>query len=282
MKEKDRKKVLWILIILAIIGIFISLYLIKNHYVGATSGSACDFNETISCSIVNTSIYSELLGVPVALFGALWFVVLLIVLGKLLAKKNPNMKLHCFILLCWSILGMLFVFYMIWAEFMLRAICPLCTVIHIIVLITLIYAIVLYRNSPLKSKKNLLSLLVPWMVFVGIINLIPIVLLNIPSSNDVNYDPLAKCLTDKGVMMYGSFRCGVCAKTRAMFGDSFQYIKEIECHPQGENSQWQLCQEVKIEGTPTWVRLENGVEVKRQYGFMSISELREFSGCGDI
>lgn len=282
MKEKGRRNLLWILIIFAILGLFTSFYLIKNHYSGAISGSACDFNETISCSIVNTSVYSELFGVPVAIFGALWFVVLLIVLGKLLAKKNPHRGLHSFILLSWSVLGMLFVFYMIWAEFMLRSICPLCTVVHIIILITTGYAIVLYRNSPLKSKKNLLSLLIPWMVFIGIINLIPIVLLNITSSNDVNYDPLAQCIADNEVVMYGSFRCGVCAKTRAMFGDSFQYIKEIECHPQGENSQWELCQDMEIAGTPTWIKSEDGVEIKRQHGFMSISELREFSGCGDI
>ncbi|MDP3990533.1 MAG: vitamin K epoxide reductase family protein [archaeon] len=282
MKKNGKKTLIWVLIILAVLGLFTSFYLIKNHYVGAVSGSACDFNETISCSIVNTSIYSELLGVPVAIFGALWFVVLLTVLVKLLAKKNPRKSVHNFILLGWSILGVLFIVYMVVAEIILKSICPFCTLVHIIVLITFICAIVLYRRSPLKSMKNLSSLLVSWIVLIAIINLIPLVLLNIPSNNDVNYDALAQCINDNGVEMYGSFRCGVCAKSRAMFGDSFQYIKEIECHPQGENNQWALCQEVGIEGTPTWIKSENGVEVKRQQGFMSIAELREFSGCGDI
>ena len=79
--------------------------------------------------------------------------------------------------------------------------------------------------------------------------------------------------------MYGSFKCGICAKTRKMFGDSFQYINEIECHPQGENPQTELCVEKGIPGTPTWILEPNGILKKRATGFLSIEDLREFSGC---
>ena len=79
--------------------------------------------------------------------------------------------------------------------------------------------------------------------------------------------------------MYGSFRCGICAKTRAMFGDSFQYVNEIECHPQGKNSQTELCVQKSIDLTPTWIMESDGIEQKRQAGFMSIEELKAFSGC---
>ena len=79
--------------------------------------------------------------------------------------------------------------------------------------------------------------------------------------------------------MYGSFRCGICAKTRNMFGDAFEHINEIECHPQGENSEWELCQEKALTGTPTWILEPNGEELKRKVGFLSIEELREFSEC---
>ena len=69
--------------------------------------------------------------------------------------------------------------------------------------------------------------------------------------------------------MYSSFRCGFCAKTRKMFGDSFQYINEIECHPQGENAQTDLCLQKGVENTPTWILEPNGEEVKRHTGFLS-------------
>ena len=61
------------ILVLSLIGFIISLYLVKNHYEGSQQGSFCDFNAVASCSIVNTSIYSELFNVPVALLGALWF-----------------------------------------------------------------------------------------------------------------------------------------------------------------------------------------------------------------
>ena len=61
--------------ILSIIGLLTSLYLVYNHYAPPQAGSFCDFGETISCSLVNTSVYSELFGVPVALFGAVWFII---------------------------------------------------------------------------------------------------------------------------------------------------------------------------------------------------------------
>jgi len=114
---------------------------------------------------------------------------------------------------------------------------------------------------------------------VVVLVLVALVLFNIPTSQDVDYESLAKCVNDKGVNMYGSFRCGVCAKTRAMFGDAFQYINEIECHPQGENSQTELCLDKEIEGTPTWILEPNGEEEDRRIGFLTAVELAEFAGC---
>ena len=119
----------------------------------------------------------------------------------------------------------------------------------------------------------------PWIVGIVIINLLPLIFYNFPRGPKENYDDDAKCFTEKGVSMYSSFRCGICAKTRTMFGDSFKYINEIECHPQGENPQIELCQSKDLKGTPTWVFEPNGIEQKRHTGFLNIKELREFSGC---
>ena len=118
-----------------------------------------------------------------------------------------------------------------------------------------------------------------WLALIVILNVIPLIYFNIRASSGENYDELAQCITAKGINMYGSFRCGFCAKQRALFGDSFQYINEIECHPQGKNAQTELCLEKKIEGTPTWILEPNGTEIKRYLGLRSIEELKEFSGC---
>ena len=273
MKKSTEKNILKAIFVLSIVGIITSLYLLQNHY--ASTSSFCDLGEVASCSLVNASIYSELFNVPVALLGALWFIVLALMAWKALQKKEALT-----LLVGWNLLGLLSVIYLVIAEFLLRAICLLCTAVHVIILITLSLSIVLYRSQKRKpSWKAAFKAVKPWIIGIILINLIPLIYFNLPKGAEENHDALAQCLTEKGVHMYSSFRCAVCAKTRAMFGDSFQYVQEIECHPQGKNSQWQLCQDQAIGGTPTWIMEPDGQEVKRHTGFLSIEELKEFSGC---
>lgn len=68
----------------------------------------------------------------------------------------------------------------------------------------------------------------------------------LPKNN--NYDEFAKCLTEKGAVMYGAEWCTHCKEQKAAFGDSFKYIKYIECP---ENIL--LCTDKGINGYPTWI-----------------------------
>jgi len=263
-----------IILVLGFLGLLTSLYLVKSHYTGIEQGSVCDFGETISCSIVNTSIYSEIFNVPVAVFGAIWFVVLLLMTWK--AMKNEKLVVG---LLAMSIVGLLSMIYLIGAEIILQSLCPFCTVVHVIIVITFILSLIMYKRQNKIPKKEVINILRPWIGLMLLINFILFLGFNLLSASKEDLTPLAQCLTEKGVNMYGSFRCGVCAQTRSMFGDAFEYVKEIECHPDGKNSQWQLCLDKSIKGTPTWVLEPNGVEQKRYKGFLNADELREFSGC---
>lgn len=275
MKKTTPDFLLKVIVVLSLLGLITSLYLVENHYANSKDGSFCDINATVSCSLVNTSIFSELFNVPVAIFGVLWFLVLSLVCFRTL--KNKNLVPGIF---GWSVIGVLFVFYMITAEIILKALCPFCTVVHIIVLIILVLSVLIYKNQKIKlSFKYLFKSFKPWLILIIFLNLIPLFFLNLPQSEQKNYDNLAQCITNNGINMYGSFRCSICAKTRKMFGDSFQFINEIECHPQGENPQTELCLTKGIAGTPTWVLEPEGKEIKRQQGFLSIEELAEFSGC---
>lgn len=60
-------------------------------------------------------------------------------------------------------------------------------------------------------------------------------------------DAFAKCLTEKGWTMYGAEWCSHCKAQKALFGDSFQYIKYVECPDNTE-----LCVAEGINGYPTW------------------------------
>ena len=60
-------------------------------------------------------------------------------------------------------------------------------------------------------------------------------------------DAFAKCLTEKGLVMYGAEWCVHCKEQKALFGNSFQYVKYVECP---DNTQ--LCVAEGINGYPTW------------------------------
>jgi len=137
-----KKKIYIAYIVLSLIGFAVSLYLTVEHFL--KSQGACDFNATVSCSLVNTSIYSEILGIPVAIFGLLWFVALFLLAWQAYTKKDKKQQKR---LLYWNISGLLFVVYLIIAELLLKAICPLCTAVHVIVLVALGLSIYSYKNN---------------------------------------------------------------------------------------------------------------------------------------
>lgn len=278
MKPATRKGILTIIIILGIVGLLTSIYLIESHYAPPTEGSLCDFGETVSCSVVNTSIYSELFNVSVAVFGAIWFVILFFMCRSALRKA----KVASALMLGWSVIGVLFVLYMIVAEIILGALCPFCTVVHVIVVITLILSIILYKAEEKKLKKGaLLKAAKPWLAAIAIINIIPIIVFNMPAGEDVNRDALAQCLTEKGMRMYGSYVCSGCRAQEKKFGDSFEYIDYVECHPRGQNPQTELCLKRGIPHTPAWILEKDGAEVKRLEGYQRLDTLAVFAGCAE-
>jgi hypothetical protein len=92
-------------------------------------------------------------------------------------------------------------------------------------------------------------------------------------------DSFAECIDNNEVKMFGAYTCSVCTKQKALFGEAFEKIEEVECHPRGENAQTDWCLELNIEKTPTWMRFENGELVNTAVGFQTLEDLSEFSGC---
>ncbi|MFN3654431.1 MAG: thioredoxin domain-containing protein [Candidatus Nitrosotenuis sp.] len=90
-----------------------------------------------------------------------------------------------------------------------------------------------------------------------------------------NYDDFAKCLTDKGVKMYGASWCQHCQQQRESFGTSQKFLNYIECSTQDGKSQTTVCKNNNITSYPTW-ELADGT---RLVGTQSLSKLSEISGC---
>lgn len=96
------------------------------------------------------------------------------------------------------------------------------------------------------------------------------------STGTSKYDNFAKCLTEKGVKMYGTFWCPHCVNQKEAFGSSFQYVDYQECTVDGQRDSFaQVCKDAKIEGYPTW-KFPNGTT---KAGEVPFDELAQLSGC---
>ena len=98
-----------------------------------------------------------------------------------------------------------------------------------------------------------------------------------PSIPQSEIDEFAKCITENGAIMYGTFWCPHCAKTKKMFGSSFQYVRYIECDPRGDNEQSELCIANEIDKYDTWEF--NDDPSTRLVSEPSFADLSEKTGC---
>jgi uncharacterized membrane protein/protein-disulfide isomerase len=117
-------------LICAVVGLGVSLAATYTHYrllSDPSYVSFCDVNATVSCTQVYQSRYGSFRGVPVALFGALWFVgaTLLSVTG-LTARETVREDVpgYLFVLSTFALAAVLYLGY---ASFvLLKAVCLLC------------------------------------------------------------------------------------------------------------------------------------------------------------
>lgn len=116
-----------------------------------------------------------------------------------------------------------------------------------------------------------------WIVGIVVVGLIALFALNRgdkgPSSSEL--DNFAKCITENGAVMYGAFWCPHCARTKKAFGDSFEYVKYVECDPRGDNEQSELCINKNIDKYDTW-EFADGSRIVSEPTFQQLSEK---TGC---
>ncbi|PRY42780.1 vitamin K epoxide reductase family protein [Umezawaea tangerina] len=119
-------------LVLALAGLAVSVYLTIAHY-GAPELLVCSENSVVDCATVTSSEQSELLGIPVAVLGALFYAFLTaICLPWAWRSASPWVG---WVRLASVGVGVLFVVYLVAAEFLLIGkICLWCTVVHVITL----------------------------------------------------------------------------------------------------------------------------------------------------
>src|ERR1700704_871098 len=89
--------------------------------------SFCDINATVSCTEVYQSRFGTLWGVPVSIFGGIWFVcAALLSVGSMVARPQVRESLPGY-LFALSTLALAAALYLLYASvFILKAYCPMC------------------------------------------------------------------------------------------------------------------------------------------------------------
>lgn len=121
------------MIVLTTIGLGVAAYLTYIHYAGIKP--LCGRNGG-GCEIVQTSEYSKLAGVPVALIGLIGYIT---ILGSLLARENETSR---FATVAFTLIGFGFSCYLTYRElFSIHHICEWCVSSAVIVTILMCLAV---------------------------------------------------------------------------------------------------------------------------------------------
>jgi uncharacterized membrane protein len=119
--DSKARRILLAISLLAVAGVAVSSLSLYHHY-GTSTSSYCDFGASFNCDMVNRSIYSVVLGVPVALIGLLGYVALFM-FSTLYRRRAQTPAL----LLLGSLAGLGFTLYLAYVEnFVLAVWCVLC------------------------------------------------------------------------------------------------------------------------------------------------------------
>ncbi|HTF45137.1 MAG TPA: vitamin K epoxide reductase family protein, partial [Terriglobales bacterium] len=108
--DSKARRILLAISLLAVAGMAVSSLSLYHHY-GTSTSSYCDFGASFNCDMVNRSIYSVVLGVPVALIGLLGYAALFM-FSTLYRRRAQTPAL----LLLGSLAGLGFTLYLAYVE----------------------------------------------------------------------------------------------------------------------------------------------------------------------
>lgn len=131
-------------IALAALGVLVSAYM--TVYKLTENNSMCLGNG--GCASVNSSVYSEVRGVPVAVIGVGGY---LAILATLLAEnRNPFLRRNgTMIVFGLALVGFLFTLYLIYVELaLIHALCPFCVTSQITMTILFVLSVIRLVRQP--------------------------------------------------------------------------------------------------------------------------------------
>ena len=129
--------------LVALLGVFVASYL-TLYKVGAIASLVC---RTGSCETVQLSRWATFLGLPVAAWGIVFYVVLLALALAGLQERLADSRAMSLALLAWTGWGVLFSAWLTYLElFVINAICQWCVVSAILVAIAFVVSALDFRS----------------------------------------------------------------------------------------------------------------------------------------
>jgi uncharacterized membrane protein/protein-disulfide isomerase len=128
------RRLVWLFVVVGLAASLTSLYVHYRLLANPSYTSFCDVNATVSCTQAYLSRYGSFMGVPVALFGVIFFVFLL-VLAVLEAPASGFLKetFAAYLFAC-STIGLAVVLYLGYAAFfILKEVCLMCLTTYVAV-----------------------------------------------------------------------------------------------------------------------------------------------------
>jgi uncharacterized membrane protein len=138
------KRLTQVTIALTIIGLLVSIYM--TIYKLTDNDSMCIGNG--GCSVVNSSKYSEVNGIPVAVVGMIGYAA---ILGILWLERKPGFfkSNGTMMLFGITLIGFLFTVWLIYVEIaLIKALCPFCLTSQVVMTLIFILSVVRVVRQP--------------------------------------------------------------------------------------------------------------------------------------
>ncbi len=133
-------------LVLSLMGLGVSIYLTVAHFVGTQALTCPGHSSIINCAKVTTSAQSYFLGIPVAVLGLAYYLVMS-ALNLPAAWRSEDWRVHG-LRLALAVVGIVFALYLVAAELLIIGnICIWCTSVHVVTF--LLFVLVLTTVPPM-------------------------------------------------------------------------------------------------------------------------------------
>ena len=142
----------WTALVLCILGLADSGYQVYTHFTG-TGLAGCSAS-TDACVLDQNSVYAWVFGIPVAVYGAVFFAFMVVICSP--QAWRSGLRLVHQARTAAVVIGMIFVLYLIYRELIsLGQVCEYCTSVHVITF--LLFGLLVYDASGSRASTRTAS-----------------------------------------------------------------------------------------------------------------------------